>query len=161
MSDPEGITRTAACPSCGSLPVAAFADCDAMWDHLLAESFSNFAYGRFHRAIVDAYSLQHPEEYCESAKSYAAHLTGMCIAVEHSGDGRVNAAVQCWLSADPKIDKPMVPAERGRLTLASVIEVEAPAEIAAALEAWFADVWGAYGAQHEVTHAWIRALLEP
>jgi hypothetical protein len=141
--------------------VAGFAGCGAMWDHLLAESFSNFAYGRFHRAIVDAYSLQHPDEYCASAKSYAAHLTGMCVAVEYGGDDGVNTAVQRWLSAGPQIDKPAVPAERGRLTLASVIEVEAPTAIAAALEVWFADVWGAYGGQHEVTHGWIRPLLEP
>jgi len=159
MTATEGDRReTACCSSCGARPASAFVDCKAMWDHLLAESFSNFPYARFHRAIVDAYSLQHPEEYCKSPKSYAAHLTGMCVAVEHGGDRTINAAVQRWLSGNPKIDKPPVPGERGRLTLASVIDVGSPAEITVALEAWFAEVWHAYGQQHEVTHRWIRSL---
>lgn len=158
MSAKETSNQATACPSCGALPASGFTDCQGMWDHLLAESFSNFAYARFHRAIVDAYSLQHPDEYCKSAKSYAAHLTGMCVAVEHAGDDTINAAMQRWLSGNPQIDKPPVPAERGRLTLASVIDVESPKGIAAALEAWFAEVWRVYAQQHEVTYRWIRAL---
>jgi len=146
------------CRSCGAVPATGFADCQAMWDQLLAESFSNFAYARLHRAIVDAYSLQHPDPYCKSAKSYAAHLTGMCCAVEHGGAPAVNAAVQAWLSTNPAIDKPDVPAARGRLTIVSVLEPETPSEITAALETWFDDVWGAYEAQHGITREWIQRV---
>ena len=63
-----------------------FADCQEMFDHLLARSFSDLTYGRFHRIFVDLYSLQHPDKYCASAKSFAAHLTGLCCVMEHSCD---------------------------------------------------------------------------
>lgn len=145
-----------ACGSCGGLAAAGFADCRAMWDHLLAESFSNFAYARFHRPIVDAYSLQHPDEYCRSAKSYVAHLTGMCVAVEHGGSPRLNAAVQRWLSTNPRIEKPPVPDSRGVVTAGSVLALQQPAQIAEALGIWFAAVWNAYEPLHPVTHEWIR-----
>ena len=42
---------------------------------------------------------------------------------------------------------------------ASVVDLEIPSEITAALKAWFDDVWGAYEAQHAVTHEWIRRVL--
>lgn len=158
MSNDATSNAGAPCPSCGAVPAAGFADCQAMWDQLLAESFSNFAYARLHRAIVDAYSLQHTDPYCKSAKSYAAHLTGICCAVEHGGTPEVNAAMQHWLSTNPELDKPDVPVTRGRLTIASVIELRVPSEITAALEVWFEDVWRAYEAQHGVTREWIQRL---
>ena len=74
------------CPSCGAPAVEEFADCQEMFDHLLARSFSDLTYGRLHRLFVDLYSLQHPDKYCDSAKSFAAHLTGLCCVMEHSGD---------------------------------------------------------------------------
>jgi len=82
----------------------------------------------------------------------------MCCAVEHGGAPEVNAAVQRWLSTNPAIDKPDVPAARGRLTIVSVLEPETPPEITAALETWFDDVWGAYEAQHGITREWIQRV---
>ena len=58
------------CPSCGAPAVGEFTDCQEMFDHLLARSFSDLTYGRFHRILVDLYSLQHPDKYCRSAKSF-------------------------------------------------------------------------------------------
>jgi len=56
-------------------------------------------YARLHRLAVDAYALQHPDEYCRSAKSLAAHLTGACAAIDREADvERINDAVQRWLS---------------------------------------------------------------
>lgn len=150
---------TGICPSCHAIPREGFASCREMWERLQLQSLSNFAYARFHRPIVDAYALQHPEPYCRSAKSYAAHLTGICVAVEHHGDARVNLAVQRWLSGNPEIDKPPLPGARGALTIADVLAADGPEQVRAALQAWFHSTWQAYAAHHELARAWIREAL--
>lgn len=65
---------------------------------MIAREFGDYRYGRLHRLTVDSYALQHPEKYMHSAKSFAAHLTGMYAAMEHESDPartrEVNAAVQ-------------------------------------------------------------------
>ncbi len=40
------------------------------------------------RLTIDVYSLQHSERYCVSAKSLAAHLTGVAWSIEHDGSER-------------------------------------------------------------------------
>jgi len=130
-----------------------------MWDDLLAKSFSEFAFARFHRQIVDAYSLQHPAQYCRSAKSYAAHLTGLCCQVELGGSPAVNRAIQQWLSGNVDLDKPPIPDHRGRLTLAHALAATAPAEIAERLDEWFHSVWDAYEELHGTARAWIDRAM--
>jgi hypothetical protein len=41
--------------------------------------------------------VQH-DKYILSGRSLAAHLTGVCIALEHAGDESLLRAVQQWLS---------------------------------------------------------------
>lgn len=155
-----GEPRGDPCPSCGARPLDGRRDCEAMWEELLAETFSNFAFARFHRQIVDVYCLQHPGRYCVSAKSYAAHLTGLCCFVEHGGEAAILSAVQTWLSGNPELDKPPVPAERGSLTLTHVLEVDSPSAVEAAVDEWSRDVWKAYSEQHDAARRWIRAALD-
>ena len=50
-------------------------------DELLARDFNNVAYFRVHRMMVDTYCL-HPDRHCLSAKSFTAHLTGLCWLIE-------------------------------------------------------------------------------
>lgn len=75
---PEGQETTERCSGCGLVVRGGTAGCQAIMDDLLARDFSNVAYFRVHRMMVDTYCLQHPERYCVSAKSLAAHLTGLC-----------------------------------------------------------------------------------
>ena len=58
-------------------------------DKLLARDFSDVTYFRVHRLLVDTYCVQHPERYCVSFKSLAAHLVGLCWSLEHSGSRAV------------------------------------------------------------------------
>jgi Family of unknown function (DUF5946) len=70
---------------------------DLMRDELLARDFQEIVYWRYHRLAVDAYCLQHPLRYCESAKSLAAHLCGLCIRFEMSPIDRGEWANHwCW-----------------------------------------------------------------
>ena len=142
------------CPSCGALAVGKFADCQEMFDHFLARSFSDLTYGRFHRIFVDLYSLQHPDKYCRSARSFAAHLTGPCCVMEHDGDVRVNAAVQRWLSGAVDLEKPAMPGGRGDVTIDHFVGLE-DADVPAKFEEWCAQVWDAYSEHQELARCWI------
>lgn len=152
LADPRG----AVCDSCGAEPTAGFADCQAMWDHVLAESFSNFAYARFHRQIVDAYSLQHPAQYCKSARSYAAHLTGMCCHMEHDSRAALLSRLQAWLSGLEGLEKPALPDSYGELTVAHASGSGGPDEVASRINEWSRSIWRAYRAQHAIARAWIE-----
>ena len=80
--------------------------CQQLFDEVLAREFGDYRYAREHRLMVDAYALQHPAEYMRSAKSFAAHLTGMCAALEHGETAEVNRAVQKWLNGPPSVPRP-------------------------------------------------------
>src|SRR5712692_4541640 len=108
------------CTGCGRSVQGGTASCQAMFDGLLARELSRPSYYRLHRKSVDTYCLQHPDTYCASAKSFAAHFTGLCCAFEHGGHPSVLKAVQKWLNGARSIAKPELPLSRGALTIADV-----------------------------------------
>src|SRR5688500_8864179 len=106
------------CEDCGAVVAEGKSGCLKLFEEILAREFSDFRYGKIHRLTVDSYSLQHPEQYMRSGKSFVAHLTGMCAAVEHEEAVAINHVLQAWLSTNPKIDKPgQIPRQRGSLTI--------------------------------------------
>jgi hypothetical protein len=148
------------CSGCGLIVRDGTAGCQAIMDHLLARDFSDAAYFRVHRMMVDTYCLQHPNRYCVSAKSLAAHLTGLCWLVEHGGDRRVGSELlRRWLNASPRIEKPEIPSFRGSLTIADVCEAPNPEAYAGALELWARSTWEAYSALHSLARQWIEQAL--
>ena len=149
---------TRICPSCGAAVSGDFVDCQDIFDYFLARSFSDLTYGRFHRLFVDLYSLQHPDRYCASARSLAAHLTGLCCVMEHEGDVRVNRAVQRWLSGKVDLHKPPLPPQRGGVTIDHFVGLEDP-KVAAKFDEWCEAVWEAYADHHELARGWIGAAF--
>lgn len=108
------------CEACGAA-AGGKAGCLKLFEEILAREFSDYRYGKIHRLTVDAYSLQHPDEYMRSGKSFAAHLTGMCAALEYENAPALNQMVQKWLSANPQVAKPArLPERRGNLTIAYI-----------------------------------------
>jgi len=85
------------CPECGA-PVGGGEKCRKLFDEVLAREFSNLLYFGVHRTTVDCYALQHPEGYCASFKSFAAHLTGLCCAVEFDKDPKMMRAIHIGLN---------------------------------------------------------------
>src|SRR5688572_19282548 len=82
---------------CGLRPLARQPSCATRRDRLFARDVEQPGlYWRFHRLAVDAYCLQH-ESYIKSAKSFAAHLGGICIALEHGNDPGVHQSLVQWL----------------------------------------------------------------
>lgn len=150
------------CPGCG-LPAVGGADgCQRLFDDESAGEYGEPRFAARRRMIVDTYCLQHPDRYCVSAISLAAHLTGLAIAIERRDEEtRLNAAVQRWLSSRPRLEKPALPASRGSLTIADLRATMGVANHDEVAERWAADVWSASTELHSIARDWVRAATEP
>ena len=149
-----------ACSGCGLVVDGGTTGCRALFDELLARHFGDVAYFRVHRLMVDTYSLQHPDTYCVSPKSLAAHLTGLCWLLEHGGSKAVGSeALRRWLDGTPQIEKPAIPSERGRMTVADVQTAPDAVAYAQAVEGWATSTWEAYAPLHALAHQWIQEVL--
>lgn len=144
------------CPACGA-PLGGRAGCQAAFDALSAASWTSPARGSVHHLLVDAYCMQHPEDYCRSAKSYAAHLAGLCCGVESGGDSRLYWTIARWLDGARELTKPAVPSARGMVTVADAAGATNDAAYAAHVRVWARAVWAAYSPQHELARTWLRA----
>lgn len=134
------------------------AGCKKLFEEQLARDFSDFRYGRVHRLLVDTYSLQHPDAYMRSGKSFAAHLTGACAALEYDDTQGINRAVQQWLSEAPMIDKPKeLPEHRGALTILHVHSAADAEEHVVRVLEWARSAWSAWAEYHELARQWIAA----
>jgi hypothetical protein len=78
-------------------------------DGFLARDFSDVAYFRVHRLMVDVYSLHHPDRYCASGKSLAAHLTGLGVLLERGG----SRAVGVWRAGLTSRNRRSLPSAAG------------------------------------------------
>ena len=144
---------TVACEDCGA-PFAGRTACDLAYHELGARAAADarFAYRR--RAVVDAYCLQHPA-YIHSVKSFAAHLCGLCAAIERPTDPRAERAVWSEIRVRPGATKPPLPDDRGTLTVAALCRSTTPEEFRAAADAWIADVWRAWSPHHALARDWL------
>lgn len=111
-----------------------------------------------HRLTVDVYSLQHPAEYMQSAKSYAAHLTGMYAALEEGSTAETNRAVQRWLSGPKVFPRPGDPApqRRGVLTILHVHGAADPEDHVRRIREWAQSTWEAWRGYHHVARQWVE-----
>ena len=146
-----------ACPECGA-DVGGAEGCNQLMLDLNARGFGDARYFIVHRLAVDAYALQHPKEYCRSAKSMAAHLVGMCIGVEHEGNLMKYGALQRWLNGAKELERPDPPAFRGELTIDGALDVGDIDEYIAAVREWARCVWDAWQEHHDLARAWVDSL---
>ena len=146
--------RAHPCPSCGA-PLGGRAGCQAAFDALGAEAWSSPRRGSVHNLVVDAYAMQHPEEYGRSAKSYAAHLLGLCCGVEHPNDPKLYWSIARWLDGPSQPDKPSLLTARGDRTIADVVNARPDEAFAAAVRDWAESVWAAAEPQHALARRWL------
>jgi hypothetical protein len=148
------------CPGCGLAAQGGETGCQEIFEGLLARDFSNVAYFAVHRMLVDTYALQHPDRYCASTKSLAAHLSGLCWLLEHGGSRAVGSEVlRRWLNVSPQLTKPEVPSRRGRLTIGDLPQGDDPGAHAQAVDRWARSTWEAYAALHPLARQWIQQAL--
>lgn len=107
------------------------------------------------RLTIDVYCLQHPERYCVSAKSLAAHLTGLCWALEFVGSESGLRELQRKLNGRVDLVKPAIPVSRGNVTVADIIPAVGPDEYLRALDRWARSTWTVYADLQSTTRKWI------
>ncbi len=148
------------CAGCGLEIKGGTAGCQALKDELSAREFGDARYFGVHRMSVDTYCLQHPDRYCASAKSLAAHLTGLCWLLNHSGNKAVGSdALRRWLNTQPRLTKPEIPAFRGEVTVADVYKAPTVQAYTSAVQRWARSTWEAYAPLHGVAEEWIRLAV--
>ena len=145
------------CPACGAAVSSGREACQRLFDEILAREFGDYRYARMHRLTVDVYSLQHPAEYMRSAKSYAAHLTGIYAALK-DGAAETNRAVQQWLNGRQNFLRPGDPAprQRGALTILHIHGAVDPEEYGRRVREWAATTWEAWRDYHHVARQWVE-----
>jgi len=144
------------CPSCGTLVDGGGKGCQGLFEELGVRTYRNVAYGQYHRMAVDAYSLQHPEAYCASAKSLMAHLGGLCCVFEHGNDPAVHSALQRSLNGAVALEKPAPPAARGGLTIAHALFAPTFETYGVRVEEWARAAWDAYAELHPFAREWLQ-----
>jgi len=142
------------CPDCGA-PLGGRAGCDTAFHELAARAAADASYAYRRRAVVDAYSLQHPA-YLLSLKSFAAHLCGLCAACQYADDPRAARAIWSRLHIPPDAVKPALPAARAVRTVADLHRAATPAAFRTATDAWIADVWSAWSEHHGLARRWLE-----
>ena len=152
MAAPENLnTSNDRCEDCGAVVTEGRTGCLQLFEEILAREFSDYRYGRIHRLTVDAYSLQHPDKYMRSGKSFAAHLTGICAAIEGDDVLSTNQIVQKWLSTNPQVEKPAhIPEQRGTLTIPYIYSAANPDEHVERVREWAREVWAAWAEHHDL-----------
>ena len=153
-------THNDLCEDCGAVVVEGKPGCQRIFEEVIAREFGDYRYGRIHRLTVDAYSLQHPDEYMRSGKSFAAHLTGICSALECEDSPDINRSVQRWLSTNPAISKPaMLPDQRGDLTILYIHDAADAEEHIRRVREWARSVWNAWSDYHSLARQLIEEAL--
>lgn len=148
------------CASCGQTVGGGTEGCQRLFEAIGLREYEDMRFARHHRIVVDVYAMQHPGRYGRSAKSFAAHLTGLCAWIESEGDEQsINAAVQRWLSGPSPIDKPPLPARYGAVTIRELVEADGPVAYGDAIRGWARSTWDAYASLHGVARAWIATAL--
>ena len=148
------------CTECGALVPEAFDSCDVFMKSVLSGYLKPAEPPP--RLFVDTFAMQHPKRACKSAKSYAAHLAGLCCGVEYGGSEKVYAAIQRWLSNTTErigLKRPQEPEHRGELTLRHLYGVDDRETFELRLQEYAKAVWNAYKSQHEIARQWVEDAL--
>ena len=148
------------CPECGAHVKGGRGGCQSLFDEITYAMSEDLRIAAIHRLALDTYCMQHVESYCESAKSYAAHLIGLCWGVSHLDNAAPVAPVLAILSWNTKLGKPPILSKRGSITLPDVItayhkscDVDA---LVKDVRQWSNVVWEAYASQHEIVQNWLN-----
>lgn len=131
--------------------------CQALYNELAMPGVGALALSARRDLAFDTYCMQHPDTYCRSAKSYAAHLTRLCCGLEYGGDQQVYRAIQRWLNGTVPLQKPTVLSARGQMTVADLHGASRPQEMGRMALAWAENVWQAYTSQQALARNWIRS----
>ena len=148
------------CAGCGLAVEGGTDGCQRLFESIGLREYEDMRFARYHRVVVDVYALQHPDRYGRSAKSFAAHLTGLSAWLDgEAGAPSVNASVQRWLSGPSPIEKPSLPPSYGTVTIRELVDAHDPVDYGDAVRRWAHATWDAYASLHPLARDWIAASL--
>jgi hypothetical protein len=116
------------------------------------------------RLMHDVYSIQHEEEFCGRYRGLAAHLGGVCWALEHNASERGYRALQKLIERDPWKDDPYppspgIPASRGQFTVAVLKDLDSAPLLISGVDKWARSVWLAYRDLQPIAREWVVQAL--
>ncbi len=145
------------CPQCGAPDVGGLDGCGALYEQFTYQAMEHVSLASMLNLAFDAYCMQHVEKYGISAKSYCAHLTRLCIGVEHAGKHDLYAKLQRWYHAG--VTKPDILTERGSIWISDVMAIDDILPKSEKIREWAQNVWDAYASQQDIARQWIREAL--
>ena len=157
MPSPE---RLVACSGCGRPRPDGTRGCRVLFDELTIRQWDRPVAYRVRRMMVDTYALQHPDEFCASAKSFAAHLTGLCAAMEHPEHETLLRVLLDWLDGPSALEKPALPETRGAVTVDEALEAPDGERLLAAADRWARSTWEAHAALHPLARRWVGDAIQ-
>jgi hypothetical protein len=146
------------CGQCGA-SVANEIACDNLFHEIGLKLQSDPTLAALRTQLVDAYCCQH-EPYIRSGKSFAAHLVGLCLALEHGQTGpRASIMISRWLNGRGPQDlvKPESAIPRAAMTIADVAQAGTSNELQHLVPKFAESVWQAWKSRHEFARQWTRA----
>ncbi len=154
-----GLAGSSACPDCGARGVAGAEGCNELFQEVVGREFTRPELFQVHRLTVDAYSLQHPDQYMKSAKSAVAHLAGMCWAMEDRDHPSVSILLSRYLDGTPTLARPdpiPPPGERGPMTIVDIYLAPDSSEHIRRVKAWANGAWEAWSGHHAQARFWLK-----
>lgn len=110
------------------------------------------------RTVVDAYALQHPASRCASDKEIAAHLLGLCCALEHNNSLAVYSGINAWRTRARQLPPLAPPSFRGGLTIVDADAARSIEEYIDRVRKWATSVWEAWHPYHEIVRGWVDEI---
>ncbi|MEO8609442.1 MAG: DUF5946 family protein [Chloroflexota bacterium] len=148
------------CPECGAQVAGGRGGCQALFDEIAYAMGTEPRIAAVHRLALDTYCMQHVESYCESAKSYAAHLIGLWYGIHHPRDPVPYTPIARILNQSTTLVNPPVLSNRGSITFPEIMrsyhqdgDVDA---LVTRIHDWSIIVWQAYESQHALVESWLR-----
>ena len=151
----EQVIRT--CTECGAEITDDDSSCQQLFEEVIAREFSDYTYAAAHRLTVDVYALQHPAKYMKSAKSFAAHLTGIYAALELDNKALTDQKIQQWLNKPVKFlrPEPPPPGKRGQLNITHIHAVKSGKEHRDRVREWAESTWSAWQNYQHLAKSWV------
>ena len=161
-------SRPAPCPGCGAVvgpsrgPTHAYiAASPGCWARFAELSVEGVALPGLRQMATDAYAAQHPGvPDRRSIQSVCVHLVSLCAALERGWPGARGPELLRRAVADPpewrRLD---APAPIGSVTVLDVCAAASAPDRGRRVRHWAEDVWGAYGAHHDIVREWLDLVL--
>jgi hypothetical protein len=153
------------CLECGATCSDHYPSCLHMFERTIVE-LSNQPHWRGElRMAMDAYALQHLEQFCPHRRSVAVHLMGLCWGLEWNGDPKVAKAMQRWLERQhdlPEIPPPFISPFQEMMSVSDVIlpfDPDSPEPFVQSIRVWSQSVWQIWQEQHHQVRKWIQTAV--